>query len=98
MSGTTLSSQGLDPRRKRILFRSWHRGTREMDLLLGRFADAELPHMSDADLDVFEVLMEVPDQDLFSWITGKARTPDNYDSAVFRKVVRFHMDRSDPAT
>ena len=42
MTGTTRSSGGLDDRRKRLLFRCWHRGTREMDLILGRFADAEI--------------------------------------------------------
>ena len=36
MTGSTRSSDGLDDRRKRLLFRCWHRGTREMDLLLGR--------------------------------------------------------------
>ena len=50
MTGTTRSSGDLDPRRKRLLFRCWHRGTREMDFLIGRFADAHLPAMSDAEL------------------------------------------------
>ena len=40
MTGTTRSSAGLDERRRRLLYRSWHRGTREMDLIMGRFADA----------------------------------------------------------
>ncbi len=46
MTGSTRSSDGLDDRRKRLLFRCWHRGTREMDLILGRFADAEIAELS----------------------------------------------------
>ena len=94
MSGTTISSHGLDARRKRTLFRAWHRGTREMDLLLGQYADHVIATLSDNELDAFEALMEVPDQDLFSWLTGKADVPDNYDTTIFRGVREFHASRS----
>jgi antitoxin CptB len=90
MSGTQRSSADLDPRRRRVLFRSWHRGIREMDLIMGRFADAEIGTMSDADLDEFERLIEVPDRDLFRWITGEDETPSNYDTPVFRSLKGFH--------
>ncbi len=90
MSGSTRSSADLDPRRRRILFRAWHRGTREMDLLMGRFADAAIAAMSDAELDTFEALIEVPDRDLFAWLTDKEPVPENYDSDVFRKLKAFH--------
>ncbi len=90
MSGTARSSAGLDLRRRRLLFRAWHRGTREMDLIMGRFADAAIDTMSDADLDDFERLIEVPDRDLFRWITGEDETPSNYDTAIFRRVKAFH--------
>jgi antitoxin CptB len=59
MTGTTRSSNGLDDRRKRLLFRCWHRGTREMDLILGRFADAEIGNLSDAELSELERVLEV---------------------------------------
>jgi len=90
MSGTTRTSADLDPRRRRILFRAWHRGIREMDLIMGRFADAAIDTMSDAELDDFERLIEVPDRDLFRWITGEDATPSNYDTAIFRRVKTFH--------
>lgn len=90
MSGTTVSSEGLEIRRRRVLFRAWHRGTKEMDLVMGRFADAEIRTMSDDDLNDFERLIEVPDRDLFTWVTGKADTPGNYDTAVFRRLKTFH--------
>ena len=89
MSGTQRSSADLDSRRRRVLFRSWHRGLREMDLIMGRFADAEIGTMSDADLDEFERLIEVPDRDLFRWITGEDETPSNYYTAVFKRLKGF---------
>ena len=95
MTGTTISSDGLPLRRKRILFRAWHRGTREMDLLLGRYADSAIASMAEEDLGTFEALMEVPDRDLFAWITGKEPVPDNYDTVVYRRVVAFHMQGAD---
>jgi antitoxin CptB len=90
MSGSTRTSADLDPRRRRILFRSWHRGLREMDLIMGRFADAEIGSLSEAELTEFERLIEVPDADLFAWISGDAATPHNYDSALFRRLKAFH--------
>jgi antitoxin CptB len=90
MSGSTRTSADLDVRRRRILFRSWHRGLREMDLIMGRFADAEIGSMSEADLDALERLIEVPDADLFRWITGEARTPENYESPVLQRLKSFH--------
>ena len=59
MSGTTRSSADLDVRRRQILYRSWHRGMREMDLIMGRFADAEIGELSEEDLAEFERLIEV---------------------------------------
>lgn len=91
MSGTQISSDGLPPVRKRALFRAWHRGTKEMDLLLGTFADAHLATLSDDDFKDFTHLMEVPDRDLFAWITDREETPGNYDTAVFRQVKAFHL-------
>lgn len=84
------SSEPLDPRRRRLLFRAWRRGIREMDLILGRFADARLASLSERDLADMEMLMNVPDQDLFAWITGAAPVAANYDTPVFRAIVDFH--------
>jgi antitoxin CptB len=80
----------LDDRRRKLRYRAWHRGTREMDLVLGRFADAELPAMTVADLAAFEALMEAPDPDLFSWIVGQVPVPEQADSPMFHRLVAFH--------
>ena len=90
MSGSTRSSADLDPRRRKILFRAWHRGMRETDLIMGRFADAEIGGLSEAELDEFERLIEVLDRDLLSWVTGEAPVPANYDTDLFRKLRAFH--------
>ncbi|MEX6508622.1 succinate dehydrogenase assembly factor 2 [Jiella sp. M17.18] len=90
MTGMQRSSSDLDVRRRKALYHSWHRGIREMDLVLGRFADSEIATLSDADLADYELLMEVPDRDLFRWMTGEDEVPENYDTAVFRRVKSFH--------
>jgi antitoxin CptB len=90
MSGLSRSSADFDARRRRILYRSWHRGMREMDLIMGRFAEEKLNTMSDAELDVFELLIEVPDRDLLAWITEQEPVPANYHSGVFEALKRFH--------
>lgn len=92
MTGTSRSSHDLDIRRRKALFRSWHRGTREMDLVLGRFADALIHDLDDSEMDDYEILMEAQDRDLFQWMTGEVPTPDNYDTPVFRRILAFYAD------
>lgn len=87
---TDLSSEGLDPRRRRLLFRCRHRGIREMDLVLGRFADSQLALLSDAELDELERWLEVPDQQIFAWVNGMENAPDEFDTALFRRLRDFH--------
>jgi len=77
-------------RRRRLRFRAWHRGIREMDLLLGRFADAAVETLDDEDLACFEELLEVPDHDVFAWLTGQAQLPVSRDTPLFHKLKRFH--------
>jgi len=90
MTGTTRSSAGLDTRRRRILYRAWHRGTREMDLLMGRFADALIGEMSDQDVADFEQLIEVEDPDLFGWLNGGEPAPE-FDTPIFHRFRQFHL-------
>src|ERR1700722_4707797 len=81
MTGMTRSSEGLDLRRRKLLFRSWHRGMREMDLIMGGFADARVAELSDCELAEFERLIEVADCDLLAWIMGQEAVPPDFDSA-----------------
>jgi antitoxin CptB len=91
MTGSTISSDGLDVRRRRLLFRSWHRGTREADLIMGRFADVHVATFSDAELDQYEHLLDALETDLLSWMTGVSEVPAEHDTAMFRRVRDFHF-------
>ena len=86
MTGTMRSSEGLDPRRRKLLFRSWHRGIREMDLILGGFADQQIHALTDAELDQYEGLLEIQDADLLSWITGERPIPKPHDTALLARI------------
>jgi antitoxin CptB len=92
MTGSTRSSGGLDDRRKRLLFRCWHRGTREMDLILGRFADAEIGSLGDDELAQLERLIEVPDPDLYGALTGDVALAPEYASPLFERIKSFRVE------
>lgn len=87
----TANTETPDTRRKRLRFRSWHRGMQEMDLLLGRFADAHLSVLSDAELEQFEALLHCGDPDLYAWITGIQPWPAQFDNALTRRLVAFTL-------
>lgn len=93
MTGTTRSSADLDPRRRKALFRAWHRGTREMDLILGGFADQHISELSDDEMAEFEMLLDQLDPRLFKWVTGEEPTPNEFNTALFRRIVdhKRHM-------
>ena len=88
---TERSSQGLDVRRRRLLFRAWRRGVRETDLIVGRFADAFIDKFDETSLDDFERLIEVPNAALYAWVVGAESVPADYDTAVLRQLIGFHV-------
>jgi antitoxin CptB len=87
---TQRSSEGLDARRRRLLFRAWRRGVHEMDLIVGRFADAYIDKLDEPALEYFEQLIEAPDADLYAWVVGDAAIPARYDTQVLRQLIGFH--------
>jgi len=78
-------------RKRRIVFRAWHRGTREMDLLLGRFTERFIDDLSDAEIAMLEQLMETPDPDIYNWLIGAAPVPAQCDTPLLRKIRAFHL-------
>jgi len=92
---TERSSEGLDARRKRLLFRAWRRGVRETDLIVGRFADAHIAELNAGELDDFEKLIEVSNADLYAWVAGAGIVPADYDTAVLSKLRTFHQNAGD---
>lgn len=77
-------------KRKLLLFRSWHRGTREMDLLLGRFADAHVPSFSEQQLDDYLDLLENSDPDIYNWVSGVEKPPAEKNSAILQMITSFY--------
>lgn len=75
-----------DPRLRRLSIRSWRRGTKEMDLLLGPYFDRHGSAMKPHDLDLFEALLGENDQDLYAWATGRATAPPEYADLLGRIV------------
>ena len=71
-----MTTESPDARLKRMRMRSWRRGTKEMDLILGPWADAHLDGLSAAELDVYDALLAENDQDLMAWVLGQGAAPD----------------------
>ena len=78
-----------ETRRKRLLYRAMHRGFKEADILLGRFAAEALPEMAGAELDEFEELLALSDHDLYAWIVKGAPPPANLKGPVFERLCEF---------
>jgi antitoxin CptB len=89
MTGTTRSSADLDIRRRKALFRSWHRGMREVDLILGTFTDAEIGELNETEMDLYEAFMAELDGDILKWVTGEAPVPAVHDTDVFAKILSY---------
>jgi antitoxin CptB len=81
-----------DTRLRRLRLRSWRRGIKEMDLLLGRFADAHLAALTSDELDRYETLLEQNDQDLYVWTTGREAAPARIADLIAR--VAAHAENS----
>ncbi len=73
-------------RLKRLLWRAGRRGFKEADLVLGGFAEAHLSEMNAGELDEFERLLEIPDQELFPVLIGRQPTPPDWDGPVMRRI------------
>jgi antitoxin CptB len=78
-----------DERRKKLKFRAWRRGFREMDLLMGSFADSTIESMDTAALDEFERLLGVPDWEVYAWLIGQKDVPDNHRGPVLDQLIAF---------
>ncbi len=79
-------------RRKRLRFRSWHRGTRELDLMLGRFADRFMASLTTEQLDRYEALIDQPDPDIFRWVSGGEAPPAVHDTDVMAMIKNIKVN------
>ncbi len=86
-------AESLEEYRRKLKFRAWHRGTREMDLLLGSFADRNLPDLDEAQLAQFEKLLECPDPDLYEWVSGQREVDADEKSEVMSLLLKHQFAR-----
>ncbi|MGD9965385.1 MAG: succinate dehydrogenase assembly factor 2 [Hyphomonadaceae bacterium] len=84
----------MDDRRKKLKFRAWRRGFREIDLILGRFADRRLSGLDETGLDAFERLLDAPDQDVYEWVTELTPAPRDHDTPVLASIRAFRSEMS----
>ena len=85
-----LAETDLETRRRRARFRAWHRGMREMDLILGRFCDEHLGSLSVEEMDELEAMLDMIDRDLFAWFSGETPVPAHVEGPLFRRIKAFH--------
>jgi antitoxin CptB len=79
-----------DMRRRRIRVRAWRRGMREMDILMGRFVDARIEALPGEALDELEMLLDLPDDAVFRWLSGAEPAPAERDTPLLRQIIAFH--------
>jgi antitoxin CptB len=79
-------SASQDGRRRRLLYRATHRGTYENDILLGGFVRRHIDAMDESDLAALETVLELPDNDLADWLTGRVAIPEEVESAMLRRI------------
>ena len=75
--------------KRRLKFRAWHRGIKEMDLILGHFADTHVDGMSEEQLAAFEALLEEPDTMLYNWISGREEVPEEQRSPLLEQIMQL---------
>lgn len=92
-----MTQESTENKRRRLAFRSWHRGTRELDLIMGTFADKELQHMREDELDMYDRILTHPDPDLYNWITGVETVPANFRDGVMEKLIAHQVVESKKA-
>ncbi len=79
----------IETRRKKLRFRAWRRGFREMDLLMGSFADLHIDAFGETDLDAFERLLATPDWEVYAWLIGQKTVPENHRGKVLDQLIAF---------
>jgi len=84
-----VTAETLEIRRKRLKYRSQHRGTKELDLVLGRFAAARLDGLTHDQIDRFEALLDLPSPLVYAWITGQEDPPPEMDTDILRLLREF---------
>ena len=88
------NSEDLTTRRKRVLYRANHRGTQEMDILIGGYVADHLDTLDSAMLDRLETLMDHEETDLQAWLMGQRGIPENADRTLIELIRTYKISRS----
>ena len=89
-----MTDDDLEIRRKRLLYRSWHRGTKELDLFIGSFADAQLAGFDAGQLDRYEAILERDENDIYGWLVGREAVPAEIDNDVMAMLLDFTFEKT----
>jgi antitoxin CptB len=87
--GASAMTESLDILRRKLRFRAWHRGTKEADLMMGRFADSYLEQFGAEELEQFSALLEETDLDVYGWVIGREPVPEAHRTPVMDLLQQF---------
>ena len=87
------AEDNISIKRKQLIFRSWHRGTREIDLMLGKFADVHLPQFGAEQLALYDRFLNNSDPDIFNWIPRQEPVPPAEDNGVVEVLLKFFVSK-----
>lgn len=91
-----IQEQNREQRIKKILYRTWYRGCKETDKILGSFAKEYAHGMTDAELDLLEGILEEDDKDLYNWLTRTVPLPQDYaENTVMQRLMAFDVSRAE---
>ncbi len=84
----------LENKKKKLIFRCGHRGTKEMDIFLGQFAKYYVPNFNVDQLTMFETFITNPDPDIYNWLTGQEQLPQEWDNEISQLLLKFHLNHN----
>ena len=83
--------EDLEIRRKRLRYHSWHRGTKELDLVLGQFAERHLAAMDAAEMALYEAILDENEHDIYAWLAGQEAVPVEHDHHIMKMILNFKI-------
>ena len=86
-------AEDLEVRRKRLRYHSWHRGTKELDLVLGQFGEKYLSTMSENDIDLFEAIINENEHDIYAWLAGREPVPAHHENHIMNMILNFKINK-----
>ena len=83
--------EDLEIWRKRLRYHSWHRGTKELDLVLGQFAEKHLQALNSAEMSLYEAILDENEHDIYAWLVGREAVPPEHDHHIMKMILNFKI-------